>query len=428
MVLTASGAEHPLSECRVCADGSYELAEECVECADGLWCHNEDAVRCEDGMYRRGGQYFMDYAGNLHAIGDCIRIYGNQSAHVDDPELVQWESGQWAHREDSEELDGRWYNATSVGECSCCETRHLRNDLYLDPNGDRICEGCYEEACSCCDRCGATCFTENLEYSEDSDDNLCEDCVRRSNRLIKDYSDKSANRKPPEYQGKDKYGIELEAEHKRNAEEGAEYVAQFLDKNYVTFKRDGSLGANGFEIVTRPDGMEVHKRKFKALFDDGPGKHLSSWSNGRCGMHVHINRAALSPLQLGKLLCFLNEPTNVGMISRVAGRKPGRWCHAYKKKITDIHQSGERYVALNITSKTAEVRIFRGTLSQAGFFKNLEFVQALVEFCAPANRGITEAVSAKEFCKWLPRKQYPTLHKFLVERGFIVWNHKRKAG
>jgi hypothetical protein len=214
--------------------------------------------------------------------------------------------------------------------------------------------------------------------------------------------------------------VELEVEGYDTAEQAAEYIRQHLPATYCTLKRDGSLGESGVEIVTRPDSMAVHKRMFGALFKDSPGKALSSWTNGRCGMHVHVSKAALSQLQIGKMLCFLNEPAAVNFISKIAGRKPCNWCKVHKKKITDTRREHDRYTALNVTNNhTVEVRIFKGTLAEAGFMKNLEFVQALVEFTAPASRSISQATSHRAFCEWLPKKAYPHLHAFLVAKGFI---------
>lgn len=400
-----------------------------VECADGVTRPVADCVQVEGGDWLPAGGVICDYLGRWYPGDECVSLgrYGTRFAHECDPDLVELGNGRFGLRDESTCIDGTWWDSDDCCQCEVCRCDMHQNDSYSSPNGDPLCEGCAEEHTSCCDRCGCTMWSDEQEYDDQDNCYVCHRCANSRRSLIRSYSDKSANHKQPESKDRLLFGVELEVEHKSNADDGATYVSQFLDKDYVTFKRDGSLGHTGFEIVTRPDSMEVHKRKFKALLDDRPGKQLTSWSNGRCGMHVHITKSALSQLQLGKMLCFLNEPANINMISKIAGRKPGRWCQAYKKKITDIHRPDERYVALNITERTAEARIFRGTLSQAGFFKNLEFVQALVEFCSPANRGIREAVSAKEFCKWLPRKSYPTLHKFLVERGFIVWNHKRKA-
>jgi len=400
-----------------------------VDCADGVTRPQDDCVQVEGGDWHLIGNTRLTYDGlRYHADEIVVLSCGNRYAHQDDDDLVHLAGGDFGLYDECTSIDGEWYDSEECCTCEvCCNAVH-DDDAYSSPGDGMLCQSCMENHCTTCDRCEGRAWANDLIFDEESDHYLCQRCSERDRTLIKSYGDKTANRKESETKDLLRYGVELEVEHKTDAEKGAKYVSKFLDKQYVTFKRDGSLGHTGFEIVTRPDSMEVHKRKFKALFDDRPGKQLTSWSNGRCGMHVHITKSELSQLQLGKMLCFLNEPANTNMISKIAGRKPGRWCRVYKKKVTDIHRPDERYVALNITEHTAEVRIFRGTLSQAGFFKNLEFVQALVEFCAPANRGIREAVSAREFCRWLPRKSYPTLHKFLVERGFIVWNHKRKAG
>ena len=407
--------------------GYGEMQEcDCAQLPNGEWLPVWRT--CEvDGVTHNRSFCVQDYTGDYILREGAVQLYYGGWATADDTDIVTLRDGRLLHSDNVAEIGGDYYDSREVRCCHSCEDNILLAECYVAPDDHYLCEDCFDDLVGRCDSCGRERFNDDLAYDEDDDCSYCNRCSGGGS-LIRSYSDRSANKKKPEHQGKDLYGVELEVEHKTDAEDGAKYVNGFLDKGYVTLKTDGSLGHTGFEIVTRPDGIDVHKRKFKALFDDRPGRFLSSWSNGRCGMHVHVNKAALSQLQLGKMLCFLNEPTNGEMLAKIAGRRAGRWCRAYKKKISDINHPNDRYVALNITSKTAEVRIFRGTLSQAGFFKNLEFVQALVEFCSPASRGIKEAVSAADFCKWLPRKQYPALHKFLVERGYIIWNQKRKAG
>jgi hypothetical protein len=227
------------------------------------------------------------------------------------------------------------------------------------------------------------------------------------------------------------FGIELEVEG-RNGDSyaAAEFARRHLSKDYCVFKTDGSLGAGGFEIVTRPDSVVYHKSNWQALFANSPSKMMSSWTNGRCGMHIHVSRRPLSELQIGKLLCFLNDPFNERFVVRVAGRRSDRWGRIEKKKVTDAKRTRDRYVALNLTNdRTIEFRIFKGTLAAPTFFKNLEFVAALVEYTAPCGRSIQEAVSWRSFVNWVSYKTYPCLYDWLVNRKLVVDRRpKRKTG
>jgi hypothetical protein len=226
-------------------------------------------------------------------------------------------------------------------------------------------------------------------------------------------------------------GYELEVVSRNGSvSDAVKFVRQHLATDYVTLKSDGSICGPGFEIVSRPDSLAVHKKKTEAFLAEAKD-HLKSWpANLDCGMHVHITRSALSPLQLGKMLVFLNDPGNERFVTDVAGRGPIEWCKRSPKKLTDgIKRSDERRAALNLTNdRTVEVRIFRGNVARDGFIKNLEFVQALVDFTAPAEQSIGNSCRHDEFCKWLNPKQYPTLHAFLLRKGYGVKKINLKKG
>jgi hypothetical protein len=378
--------------------------------------NTESEVLCEDGVTRPLAVCVQDHVGRWHDAEDCVDVDGAFYNMGD--VLICYASArdEWCLRADCIRVGSFWEHSDDAFHCAMCNRGCLDCNSYTDPDGDSVCGRCYEDnVCSCCN-CGEDqwCDSNNLD-----DDGYCEDCAEPPS-LISGYSDRSANRLKSETKDKLRFGVELEVEGYETAEQAAEYIRQHLPADYCTLKRDGSLGEAGVEIVTRPDSIAVHKRMFGALFKDFPGKALSSWTNGRCGMHIHVSKAALSQLQIGKMLCFLNEPAAVNFISKIAGRRPCQWCKVHKKKLTDVRKERDRYTALNVTNNhTVEVRIFKGTLAEAGFMKNLEFVQALVEFTAPASRSISQATSHRAFCEWLPKKDYPHLHAFLVAKGFI---------
>lgn len=378
--------------------------------------NTEMDVLCEDGVTRPLSVCVQDHRGRWHDAEDCIDIYGSYY-NFNDANICYVESrDEWCMREDCIRVGSGWEHENDAFTCPMCNRGCMDEDGYDDPDGDTICERCMNCHTCSCTNCGDRqwCDENNLD-----EDGYCEECAEPAS-LISGYSDRSANRLKSETKDKLRFGVELEVEGYDTAEQAAEYIRQHLPATYCTLKRDGSLGEAGVEIVTRPDSIAVHKRMFGALFKDSPGRALSSWTNGRCGMHVHISKAALSQLQIGKMLCFLNEPAAVNFISKIAGRKPCNWCKVHKKKLTDVRKERDRYTALNVTNAhTVEVRIFKGTLAEAGFMKNLEFVQALVEFTAPGSRSIAQATSHRAFCDWLPKKAYPHLHAFLTAKGFI---------
>jgi hypothetical protein len=378
--------------------------------------NTEEEVLCEDGATRPLSVCVQDHAGRWHDAEECVDVDGTMY-NMSDALICYVETREeWYLRDDCIRVGSHWEHENDAFYCYMCSRGCSDADSCTDPNGASICERCYDYNVCSCNNCGEQQWCDESTLDEDG---YCTECAEPAS-LISGYSDKTANRLKSETKDKLRFGVELEVEGYDTAEQAAEYIRQHLPATYCTLKRDGSLGESGVEIVTRPDSMAVHKRMFGALFKDSPGKALSSWTNGRCGMHVHVSKAALSQLQIGKMLCFLNEPAAVNFISKIAGRKPCNWCKVHKKKITDTRREHDRYTALNVTNNhTVEVRIFKGTLAEAGFMKNLEFVQALVEFTAPASRSISQATSHRAFCEWLPKKAYPHLHAFLVAKGFI---------
>lgn len=397
-----------------CEDGEMRPRDECVHCSDGEWRAEHECTQCSNG------QWYQNDETVVLACGD--------TAPIDHDDVVQRADGEYAWACNCVRIGRYWYDQDECSTCDSCGEGILTADSYSgpEPSDNVYCQCCYDDLCTTCDRCGDTAYREDMHNADG--DWVCSACYEdEEDRLILSYSDKTANSLRSETRDKLKFGIELEVEAKSDAESGAEYVRGCMAEDYCVFKQDGSLGDGGFEIVTRPDSVAVHKRKWETLLNDTPGKRLRSWVGGRCGMHVHVTKSALSQLQLGKMLCYLNDPANAAFVATVAGRLPCHWCKVSPKKLSDVKLQAERYVALNITARTAEFRIFRGTLLASSFYKNLEFVQALVSFCSPAGRSIAEATSYKAFCSWLSKKDYPNLHAFLVAKGFIT-EAGRKAG
>lgn len=375
---------------------------------------SEDLVLCGDGIRRPPSGVFRDYGRVGWPAGTNVRTWNGHTVSSLDPAVVPY-GGGWYFRSEMTTLDGEEIPLRLTFTCHGCGERGNRNDRRIAPDGRSRCHCCHDDSVTGCDECCSECMVDDVH--ERDGNLLCPDCF---NPGVLGYSDRAANRLTPESKDTLLYGIELEVESEESLNAGVKYIRQWLTPTYCVLKRDGSLSETGVEIVTRPDSMAVHRKQWQKFFDDSPGRALTSWANGRCGMHVHVSKAALSQLQLGKMLCFLNDPANQNMIAKIAGRSKSRWCRVYKKKISDVcHGDGDRYVALNITERTAEFRIFKGTLHHAGFLKNLEFVESLVAFCGPAQRSIADATSYRSFCDWLPKKEYPNLHAFLTRKGFL---------
>ena len=377
---------------------------ELVELFDGEFALIEDdnLVKLFDDEFAIDGHHEVVtlYDGTRAVRGhhEIVVLHCGESALTEDCHYCQGYN-EWYLQEDCARWHGSWYSDAYLDEdtfhCdSCGERRH--NDDYAE---EGLCEDCYRS---------------DDEDSDDDDDNSCDPYRIRS------YSDRAANWFTPEGKGPLFFGIELEVEAKQgDPTKQARHAYEQLGLDYVTMKSDGSLSDSGFEIVTRPDTAEVHKRKF-AKFLETASKTLTSWNNGRCGMHIHASRDAMSQLQLGKLLVWLNHEANVPIIKLIAGRSLERWAKTeYGKKASDAKKfSHDRYVTLNVSGATAELRIFRGTLKPESFLKNIEFYEALIAFTAPAKHCLSDMEKPQPFFNYIlaNAKKYPNLHAFCNRR------------
>jgi hypothetical protein len=224
------------------------------------------------------------------------------------------------------------------------------------------------------------------------------------------------------------FGVELEIEGTNNTTREQREIARALggakgselkDGAYI-LAHDGSLN-NGVEIITVPQTFEAHKAETVV-----PWKKISAAIRGiaksgntkTCGMHVHINRAALTPLQVGKMLVFLNCDSMTRLVERIAQRSTEQWAKRAPKAFADglPHRVTEfgHYDALGYSSKgTMELRIFRGNTRHDRIMKNLEFTHAMCEFARL--ESMRDMDSPPKFLAFIGARErtYPNLCKFL---------------
>lgn len=239
------------------------------------------------------------------------------------------------------------------------------------------------------------------------------------------------------------FGIELEVELNYDFDLTRDRVAKRVHdcfpNPFIICKHDGSLkdgGNGGFEIVSAPATYKRHLKEWEMFFSEFQEKGLlSSFFTQNCGMHIHVSRASLSSLQIGKIVNFITHPNNRKFIRTIAQRGSNRYNNYTKaKRVSDvpfmskrkgrvvyppwIHAEGH-YTAVNLSGdNTIEIRIFKGTLKKESFFKNIEFVSALVDFCETGVASVKDMGDASKFCSFVEKfsGQYPYLFAFLVER------------
>lgn len=273
-------------------------------------------------------------------------------------------------------------------------------------------------------------------------------CNRCYSRVVKNYSTRVERNLPFLSLKNDKksamrfYGVELEVQHnKDNSKEVGLYDAAVLTQKalnkFAILKKDATCG-HGFEIVTAPATFEVHQVRWSNFFKKFKEKDiLSSYfaeggvlPDGReicCGMHVHVNKASLTPLQIGKILHFVYSKENKKFITDIAQRESFRHNNFDNPKTIldalggDWVSREQKYTAINlIPEHTIEFRIFKGTLDKGKFFKNLEFVKALIDFCGLGTISIKDSGNKDAFCNYVQKysSEYPNLYKYLVDLNY----------
>ena len=328
--------------------------------------------------------------------------------------------------------------------CDDCGEMGHAEDFEQADNGKTICDNCRDNNYFTCDDCTGLFQTR---YSHDYDGSCyCPDCYNNLNmdddddapypgNHVLSYSTNILSRlttsalfktAPGEHRPKEPLwlGVELEVERKRKCPSDITTLVHQAVSSFAILKEDGSLSSSGFEIVTIPATLEYHRLAWKPYFA-GPANHLLSFKTNTCGMHVHVSRAAMSTLQLGKLLVFINDTKNAPFINAVAGRDRSTYATRSPKKITSGKATySDHFDAVAISrrndGKTVEIRIFKGNTTLNGFFKNLEFVVAVVSFCATTgNRNL----DSKDFIKFMDlpssRASWPILTKWMGKHSYL---------
>jgi hypothetical protein len=211
-----------------------------------------------------------------------------------------------------------------------------------------------------------------------------------------------------------------ELEYETNNKSRAQLAVGKLMHGHALMKSDGSI-RNGFEIVTCPATLDIHLDVFKKFYDNIP-PDLKIEKN--VGMHVHISRKPLSQLTIGKLTEFLNRLDNKQFIGHIAGRIDNSYARMNEDRTVTFpirnKHGGDRYNALNlINEKTIEVRLFATPMNYKEFAMRLQFVQALVDYCSPAQSSLAlkKQTHYEAFMSWLSnrKRMFPELSYHLKE-------------
>jgi hypothetical protein len=241
------------------------------------------------------------------------------------------------------------------------------------------------------------------------------------------------------------FGVEIEMgfDEKIHRAKIAIDVVNALGKDFVFCKHDGSIVRNdktclqGLELVSAPASIEVHRDRWQNFDKALHYNRLRSWDTKSCGFHVHIARESLSTLQIGRILVFINHPNNRDFIEKVGGRSVRRWNElgiekgfakfVPRKLSSALEDDPDKYLAVRTNlPETIEFRFFRGTVRPRHIIRNIEFSNAVCDFCIPAGRSFAEMNDYRNFISFINdnRKFYPMFAEWAATVDFIK---KRKV-
>lgn len=287
-------------------------------------------------------------------------------------------------------------------ECPSCHTREFWHRMQRGPT-EPVCRTCAERLMTSCPACGEPTPRGSVRNG------TCPACVR--SRFIHSYShkpnplfflDPAAPTVHAPVAPVACMGVELETELPRSIRDCAAHAYEACRgiDDFIYAKHDGSLNY-GVEYVSHPfswawvqGGGGARWSEFLAKLRET--KH-TSYDPGTCGMHVHVTRKFYQGDPLFRLLNLAqNCPQLFLQMSRRNESDLIQWANprggnpTQFRNIADGHaNSPTKYTSINVTQKTIEFRLFRGTLNTTGFFANLEATKAMLDFCTSSAAAVT---------------------------------------
>lgn len=322
--------------------------------------------------------------------------------------------------------------------CETCYTHFADNRgfHYIESEGISICYECYTGNYFCCNGCDEH---YHIDYYRDG---YCDFCYGDYEVQcgyyywpIREWKRLSTNREP-RYRGNILYyGIELEVGSKRSVSDVGYDSILSKYHDYIRTTDDCSIFDNcdirsGCEIVSEPatyNWIVEHRKDFwgkmlKELRSNG----VISYKTESCGIHIHMCKDVFTTAHLYRFIKFIyGNPKFVKKISQ-RGKMGYNWCRfddegdddTIKHKAED-KISSNKYTALNLVhTNTLEIRIFRGTLCESSFYKNIQFLQSLFEYTKNEH---TSECTLDRYLRYvsLNKKRFSDLREFITKNESI---------
>jgi hypothetical protein len=322
-------------------------------------------------------------------------------------------------------------------QCNGCLEWLDRHVVKQGADGGYYCPECWGLRFEKCEMCDRLRFKEQVLYSDIYEVFHCVGCqpfyknVKAHNFIPSKWISNKSNNENDLLMG-----VELEVEptvHNMPVRDYQEYafkLKKFLEKdvmqNMFYFKRDGSV--QGFEIVSHPFTLKYANKnmQWKKILEWLVKNEYTSYQNGRCGLHVHMEQKYFDKKDICKMRTFFAKGKSFIYEFSKRGGCNDNYClyESFNKRdfLNNIIPNG-RYWAFNQSTykNTIEIRVFRGTLNYIRFISVLQFVDAVANFSKDISLVFFLNKSGKEiyeyFCEWIKNKnQYQQLSKYLENK------------
>lgn len=354
--------------------------------------HCDEWISTDDAMTTSDDEYFCKTCYNDH----CLPCEDCNEVHYDG---------------DMTKIGGKWFCSDCEDkwvECRDCGEVGRKSDMH-GYAGDYVCDSCYEDHYRTCYSCCRVIHEDDVCWHNDNA--YCSSCVPEEDlsKVIDyhEFEDDGGKYKPhrlahdpDDARNRLFLGVELECESgDEDNRLDTDYFQNWFDQGYlIHFEHDGSLNDDGVECISQPCTLKFHQEKmdWKRICEKLRSQGYKSHDTENCGLHVHMSRSALSPLQIVKMDVFINRAQDFwsqigrrreiyngsyekGKTPTVAKGYQGNYCH---RSVNNTNNCGDdRYVPVNTTnSNTVEIRIFKGTLCPETILGTLECLDALPKY------------------------------------------------
>lgn len=222
------------------------------------------------------------------------------------------------------------------------------------------------------------------------------------------------------------YGVELEVKSDHKISE----IVTAFPEPFLICKKDSSISGNkrhAYEMVTVPASLRIQRRMWASLFSKLGYDKFDTSKDTNNGMHVHVGREAFfGDLHVIKFSWFFNAPANRWFIMETAERSEreySQYCEftdfsAFKtehKAFANVAKvsTGKMRVVNHSKPHTIEVRVFKGIVNFAAVVRNLELVDAVLQYTREASIKECTIDCMIDWLNKLPRSRYKVLRQWI---------------